>query len=209
MLKYYEYLLRIKIFLNKEYSLDVLENIEQFPLNNDSKLMEYYEKIADRLNKITLKQTDRINSDRFYIQKIKPFFINHQIYYEVTFTMASDYTSKFDRIIAFTKLEISHNYAVKLSIKHDEIKIMGKSMPIRVIDNWEVSVRPCELDNYADFFGGHTRITGSGAEYRELMYFLTETRMSFVDLIVSTDSYFTYVKEQITKHAKALHFFEV
>ncbi|WP_060825495.1 ATP-dependent DNA helicase [Sulfurospirillum cavolei] len=209
MLKYYEYLLRIKIFLSEKYALEVLDNIEKFPLNNDSKLMEYYEKIADRLDKIPLKQVDRISSDRFYIQKIKPFFINHKIYYEVTFTIASDYTSKFDRIIAFTKLDMSHNYAVKLSIRHDGIKIMGKTMPIRVIDDWEVSVRPCELDNYADLFGSHTRITGSGAEYRELMSFLTETRMSFVDLVVSSDSYFAHIKELITKHAKALHFFEV
>lgn len=138
--------------------------------------MSIMKKLPIELNKIPLKQTDRINSDRLYTKDKTIFLLIIKIYYEVTFTMASDYTSKFDRIIGFTKLEISHNYAVKLSIKHDEIKLWVNLMPIRVIDNWEVSVRPCELDNYADLFGGHTRITGSGAEYRELMYFLTETR---------------------------------
>ena len=47
MLKYYEYLLRIRIFLHDEYSLDVLANLEQFPLDVDGGLIEYYEKIAD------------------------------------------------------------------------------------------------------------------------------------------------------------------
>ncbi|MDR2192707.1 MAG: hypothetical protein LBO62_07520 [Endomicrobium sp.] len=41
-------------------------------------------------------------NDRFYIQKIKPFFTESKIYYEVTFTPANEKASKFGRIIAFT-----------------------------------------------------------------------------------------------------------
>lgn len=50
MLKYYEYLLRIKAFLKTTYNMDVLENIDDFPLELDTNLIEYYHKIADRIN---------------------------------------------------------------------------------------------------------------------------------------------------------------
>ena len=46
MLKYYEYLLRIKILLHDKYSLDVLVNLEQFPIATDESLNEYYFKIS-------------------------------------------------------------------------------------------------------------------------------------------------------------------
>ena len=41
MLKYYEYLLKIKIYLNDTYGLQVLNNIEDFPLNTDTELSDY------------------------------------------------------------------------------------------------------------------------------------------------------------------------
>ena len=48
MLKYYEYLLRIKNFLNEKYSLDELSNLDQFPLETDDCFKEYYEKFYNR-----------------------------------------------------------------------------------------------------------------------------------------------------------------
>ena len=150
MLKYYEYLLKIKIFLKKKYNIEVLENIDMFPLNMDSSLMEYYEKIAIKIDNISSTSPKIDYNDRYYIQKIKPFFVNHKIYYEVTFTTAYDKVSKFDRVIAFTKLDISANYAVRLSIRNDNIRMMDKTMSVQIIDQWEVSIRPCELNNFAD-----------------------------------------------------------
>ena len=64
-------------------------------------------------------------NDRAYIQKIKPFFVKRHIFYEVTFTVANDKASKFDRVIAFTSLDLSDNYAVKLSI-HTEMCIRDR-----------------------------------------------------------------------------------
>lgn len=206
MLKYYEYLLKIKIFLKNTYNLDVLENIDKFPLDTDSNLTEYYEKIAARINQSHSNKTRSSYNDRYYIQKVKPIFVNHYIYYEVTFTVANDKTSKFDRVIAFTNLEISSNYAVKLSVRNDTITIMGKVMPIQIIDGWEVSIRPCELNRFSQIVG-ERRINGGMTEYRELMRFLTETGMSLVDLIDSSDDYFMYVKTEMFKGVTDFRFF--
>ena len=42
MLKYYEYLIKIKIYLKETFDMDVLMNISDFPLNTDPQLLEYY-----------------------------------------------------------------------------------------------------------------------------------------------------------------------
>jgi hypothetical protein len=85
MLKYYEYLLRIKSLLKDKYNFDVLENIDKFPVNIDPVLQEYYEKIAVKINQPVKTRRKNNYRDRYYIEKIKPFFVNQEIYYEVTF----------------------------------------------------------------------------------------------------------------------------
>lgn len=209
MLKYYEYLLKIKTFLRDTYKLNVLENIEEFPLNNDTQLLEYYEKISEKILKPSTSCTYANYNERYYIQKIKPFFINQQVFYEVTFILANNKSSKFDRVIAFTSLDISSNYAVKFSIHNDYIEILGKTMSILVIDNWSVSIRPCELDNFADIFGSHPKITSKNKEYQGIMQFLTETKMSLTEFITTSEEYFNGVKSIIMTHAKKAHFFNI
>lgn len=209
MLKYYEYLLKIKVFLNETYHMNVLDNIDDYPLNLDDNLMEFYQQIAVRVVKPSSHATRNPYNDRAYIQKIKPFFVKHHIFYEVTFTVANDNISKFDRVIAFTKLDLSDNYAVKLSIHNDFIDVLGKVMPIQIIDGWEVSIRPCEINRFADFFGNHIKISSSSNEFRGLMRFLTETRISLTDLVTASDSYYSFVKSKCTKDTKVTHIFNL
>ena len=142
-------------------------------------------------------------------RKSNLFFVKRHIFYEVTFTVANDKASKFDRVIAFTSLDLSDNYAVKLSIHNDVIGVLGKVMPIQIIDSWEVSIRPCEVNRFADFFGSHTQISGGNNEFRDLMKFLTDTRMSLVDLVISSDSYYSWAKAKCTKEAKVTHIFDL
>ena len=49
MLKYYEFMVKIKGYLKFQYGLSVLANLNRFPLNVDKNLQEYYEKIAKKL----------------------------------------------------------------------------------------------------------------------------------------------------------------
>lgn len=184
MLKYYQYLLQLKNFLKEKSNLDLLKNIDKFPLNIDKTNQEYYEKIVEKIENVNVHQS-KLKSDRYYIQKIKPFFVNNKVYYEVTFTRASDNISKFDRFIAFTKHDIMDNYAVKLWIRIDSINILGKNMPIRIIEKWETSIRPCELENFARIFGMNINISTDSNEYKNLISFLTKTNYNLVDLVVS------------------------
>lgn len=85
MLHYYRDLLRIKSILKSKYDMDVLHNIEKFPVRLDNSMDEYYEKIAQSLDEIGIDLTSRCNL-AFYVHKIKSFFVNEQVYYEVTLT---------------------------------------------------------------------------------------------------------------------------
>ena len=198
MLKYYEYLLKIKHFLKNDYDLDVLENIENFPLDTNDSLVEYYNKIVEKIDTNKLRIGSHIHRDRYYIHKIKPFFVNSNIYYEVTFSVANDKGSKFDRVIAFTKLDILNNYAVELAIRNDFINILGKRMPIQIIEAWKVSIRPCEIDNFAKIFGQCLKIKRSMKEYHELMRFITNTRMNLVELIDSEEDYYNFIRSKVS-----------
>ncbi len=208
LLKYYEYLLKIKNFLKNTYNLDVLHNIEEFPIQNDSNLKEYYEKISTLINQPRGNRKKTDYTDRYYIQKIKPFFIKNQIYYEVTFSNATDYTSKFDRIIAFTQKDILGNYAVKLSISSDEIEILDKKMPIKIIDNWEVSIRPCEIDNFAKIFGIKINSSNSKESY-ELMRYLTNSGLNLIEIIDLNEWYYNYTKKTVTEKARVSRIFNL
>ncbi len=205
MLKYYQYILNIKLFLKREYNLDIFLNINEFPIKLDKTTQEYYEKISEKIDTSLIGKTQK---DRYYIQKLKPFFVNNIVYYEVTFTKSHDKVTKFDRIIAFTKLDITHNYAVDLFVGKAYIELLGKQMPINIIQNWEVSIRPCELNNFARIFGMHINIQSSNKEYKELMHFLTQTNFSLNEYVIQEQGYYDFVKNKVTDGSK-IQFFDV
>jgi len=207
MLKYYEYLLKIKSYLYSVHNLTVLENIDQFPLNTDTTLTEYYEKIAEQLQHPSYLREKTYN-DRYYILKSRPFFVRGEVCYEITFALASDRTSKFDRLIAFTKHDISTNYAAKPLISESSILILGKRMPILIIDDWEVSIRPCELNNFAKIFGLRHEF-GNSKEITGLMTFLTRSKLSLVEFIDSPEPFYQATVRQITRSAKNVYFIHI
>lgn len=209
MLKYYEHLLKIKLYLKQTFNLDVLENISNFPLNTDTELSDYYAKIAERIELPSALSYSVTYNDRYYVQKVKPFFINQKIYYEVTFTAANANVSKFDRVIAFTQHEIVDNYAVKFSIHNDMIRILDKDMSILVIDGYEVSIRPCEWDNLSEIFGPRVKHSTNSNEYKELMRYLSVVRMSLTELVSSEQDYYDFIKEKIIVRAQSVKIYKM
>lgn len=208
MLKYYEYLLRIKNFLHEKYSIDVLSNLEQFPLEADDCFKEYYEKIAQKVDQYKTPIRNGFRFDRFYIQTIKPFFFGNKIYYEVAFIPANDRASKTDRIIAFTDIEITDFYAVKFAIADNYIDLFGKKMPIRIIVDWEVNIRPCEFSNFSKLID-NKEFTPSQAEQRNFAQYLTETGVNLSEIVMFSDEVYQEVHDRIVPKSNTRHFFDV
>lgn len=194
MLKYYEYLFRIRSLLHDHCGLVVLSNLEDFPVNLDPSLREYHQKIAERIEAFRLAQRDRRAHDRYYIHRTRPFFVGRHVYYEVTFYRAVNKVSKFDRIIAFTDIDITDKYAATLTLARDSIEVLGKEMPIMIILKWEVSIRPCEFDNFARLLGMRTKVRTNSKEYRYLMRALTAGSSNLLDLIDLPDDKYAEVR---------------
>ena len=208
MLKYYEYLFRTKIFLRKKYSLDVLSNLDQFPLEKDDSFKEYYEKIAQNIDQYKTPIRNGFQFDRFYIQNIKPFFCGDKIYYEVAFIPANDRSSKTDCIIAFTDIEITDFYAVKFAIADNYIDLFGKQMPIHIIVDWEVNIRPCEFSNFSKLIYNDEFAIGQ-AEQRNFTQYLTETGASLSEIVMLPDRDYHEVYDRIVPKTNTRHFFDV
>ena len=209
MLKYYEELLKIKKFLSEKYKFSVLENIMDFPINTDRDMEEFYQKISEKIDNYRLDSEQLICKDRLYIQKIKPFFVNEKVYYEVTFTLATDNVSKFDRVIAFTNLEIVDNYSVYLEIHKDTISIINNEMEINIIDSWKPTIRPCELDNFSFIFNGNKKLKSNSKSYEELMRFIHDSKMNLLDLIISSDEFYNNIKNKNISFSNNSALFEI
>lgn len=208
MLKYYEYLLRIKNHLHDNYGLDVLENLDQFPIETDESLKEYYEKIAEKIDQYKTPIHNGFRLDRFYIQRIKPFFFGNKIYYEVAFIPANDKASKTDRIVAFTDIEITDYYAVKFAIEDNSIDLFDRRMPIRIIVDWEVSIRPCEFSNFTKLINNYGFIPGK-VEQQNINNYLTKTGLSLSEIILFSDDVYQDVYDLVVPKTDAKHFFDI
>ncbi|WP_085875817.1 ATP-dependent DNA helicase [Peptoniphilus vaginalis] len=188
MLKYYKYLLEAKTLLSKYYGIQILHNLNKFPLQLDSTLQEYYTKISKKIDQYPVSFSVK-EKNRYYIQKIKPLFVNGKIYNEVTFIPTDDRKnkSKSSRVIAFTSLDIRSNYACKFHLIQESIEILGKTMPITIIDGWEISIRDCEFQNFMSLIKGK-RWKVPYKEQRMICDYLTRSRFSLNELIDFPDT---------------------
>lgn len=208
MLKYYEYLVRIRSLLHDRCGINVLGNLEKFPVDLEPSLSEYHWKIAQRIAIAREVPVDEGSRNRYYIHKVRPFFTGGRIYYEVTFSNITDRINKFDRIIAFTDIDMTDKYAANLTLLSDSIEVLGQTMPITIIREWAVSIRPCEFDNFAKVLGHSTDVRGS-AEYRNLMRFLTDTSASLLDLVDMGNTHYHHIKSIVLQRIQKPQIFPV
>ena len=210
MIKYFKYLLIIKKFVKEQCNLDILGNISDFPINTDKDLDVYYQAVAHKIEETEPVVNPKVSDEnRYYIQKIKPFFIGSEIYYEVTFTMAFSNISKFDRVIAFTKYDILPNYSVKFSQREEYINVMGNDIKINIIDAWSVSIRPCEVTNYMHIFGSNVDIRSDNSEYKLLMSFLTKYRIDLCEFVTSSYDFYNHIKQSVVVKTQESFIFNI
>lgn len=200
MLKYYDYLFDLREFLKKKYDFEIIHNLEKFPRSLDPKLQEYYEKIVDEIDKLPLMGKSA-QGNRFYIQKVKPFYVRGNRYYEVTFSEANTKSIKTDRMIAFTKIPIMSNYASKLQLIPTKISIVGKQMPISIIVGWEISIRDCEFKNFCSVFSG-VREDVSRSETGAICRYMTIEGITLLDIVELTDEGFDELIESVKERAR-------
>lgn len=209
MLKYYDYLLRVRDLVNTQIGMTILGNLEDFPVDLDPSLREYHQKIAERIVAARSLPPSQSGKNRYYIHAVRPFFADGQIYYEVTFYNAVNRVSKFERIIGFTDIDITDKYAANLVLESDAIQVLGQTMPITIIREWEVSIRPCEFDNFARILDHQIKVSTGSSEYKNLMQYLTRTSSSLLDIVDMDDAKYASLKDWATKRSRQPQIFPV
>lgn len=205
MLKYYQYLLEMKNLVRKYFNIYILHNLNKFPLHLDSALQEYYAKIAERIEQHPFQLS--ATGNKYYIQKIKPIFVGNNIYHEVTFTPAVDKATKSSRVIAFTKLPVTSNYASRFQLVESSVEILGKTMPIVIITGWEVSIRDCEFQNFISVVTGE-RTKVPYPEQRTICSFLTRGS-SLTELMDFPDAAYQHLTAQWRQQLQSSKFIDI
>ncbi len=196
MLKYYDFLWRIRKYLKECHNISILNNLEKFPLNTDKLDNEYYELVA-KIFDGALPKSVRLSSSRYYVQKKTPFFINGEQYFEVTLQLAGVYATKFNRITAYTKEDISTNYSIKIGYVDRTINLWGVDSKVKVIINWQVSIDSKCLNKLGKILKINTKLTSRHNEYESLMKVLSDTGLSFLDLIDLQDEEYSEIIKRI------------
>jgi hypothetical protein len=201
MLQHLDNLVEIKLFLKNKFHLNVLESLDTFPTNLDNLDKDYYQEIA---KKFVVADTKKGNEYGiiYYIKKIKLIYINSIKFYEVTLSPANDLASKFDHIVAFTKISILKNYAIKISFCTTEINVFGKNIPIKFIKDYQISIRPCELKNILKIFGQYKDFQRSNKEYSNLMILLKTNYLTIDKLVQAPQILYEQYKSIINEKAR-------
>ena len=197
MQKYYYYLLKLKEYVKLEFNLDILSNISDYPLNNDTSLIDYYKKIAIEVEKVKIGPSNKLEKARYYVEKSKPIYINGNIYYEITLSSATDKMNKFDRMIAYTKYDILPNYAIIISLVEKDIELFSSMTSIKIISNWKVAIRSCEINNLSKIFNNDIVVKSNMVEYKNLMKYLTDENICLLDLTLMPNESYLEEKEKI------------
>jgi len=205
VLKYYQYYLLIRDFMKKHFQMNILHNLEKFPLDTDKSIQEYHEKIAERLN-VTRPINDLTRAQRLYVHKVVPFIAMDKVYFEVILTPAYDTTSKFDRFVCYSSFWIPSHYSLKADIYYEDIMLNDKRMPINILVDYQVSIRPCELNNYASIFGDDIDIKANHAEYRGMMNYLSVSGASLLEIVLSSNGEYYRIKQKMFSKSQVHHF---
>lgn len=197
MQKYYYYLLKLKEYVKNEFNIEILLNISKYPLNNDTSLLDYYKKIAHEIKKVEIGSKNKLDKARYYIEKTKPFEFDGNIYYEITLSTATDKMNKFDRMIAYTEYDILPNYAITISFVEKEISLFSSKTTIKIINNWRVAIRSCEINNLSKIFCNDNIVKSNMNEYNNLMNYLTKENINLLNLVLMSDDEYLIEKRKI------------
>ena len=102
MLKYYDYLWQMRKYLKEQFNIEVLKNLEKFPLHLDEEDKEYNTLVAKVVDSIG-KEHNAFRSSRYYVQNNTPFYVDGERYFEITLQLAGMYATKYNRITVYTK----------------------------------------------------------------------------------------------------------
>lgn len=189
MRKYIDYLFIIKKMMKDCYKIELLKGLETINFYSNNLSSQFYEKVAQTIENCGGGTYANTNGCRFYVWNRKPFIVNYCLYYEYILVPAKDKLNKFDHITMFSRHRIPNFNAVSVVNQNTTIDMFNIDIPIQVIVDYEISIRPVELMNIKRIFNPEIkrRIKSTDSEYIGLMNFMKSNNTNLLE-IVSMDS---------------------
>ena len=181
MLKYYDFMWQIRDDFGRS-GIDILPNLENFPIEINQIDKSYYEIVARAIEEHQSNGSN-LRKSRYYIEKQSAFYVNGKRYYEVTLQLAGIFATKFNRITVYSKEFIPSSYSIQIGYDELNIELWDVTTKIKFITNWKVSIEPACLNKLAKILGFSTKISSSYGEYESLMAYLTNTGINLLDFI--------------------------
>ena len=196
ILKYYNFLWKIRDYLQKKFGISVLSNLEKFPRKKNEEDEEFNQLIAAAVE--TVSDTHNpISYNKYYIQKKTAFYVGSERYFEITLQLADKYATKYNRVTVYSKKDISTNYSIQVGCTETDIFLWDNVSKIKVITDWRVSIEPTSLNKLAKILKTNVVIGSNYGEYSSLMKFLTESGINLLDFIDLRDTKFNDILHRI------------
>lgn len=195
VLHQFESLIHIKHLLKNEFDMDVLKNLDRFPLDLDDTFVSYYKSILNALDAISADAP--LDSDYYYIQSQRLIYLEGRCLYEITVYPVMSQRAPTNRIIVFSQERLLPYYAVQLKLAYSSFVLSGQRIQMRFVRDWEVSIRPCELDGFASLMRMAVTNNRKHLGYVELMGFLKSSYWTIPDIVRLPDDEFEVVMDQI------------
>ena len=198
LIKYKEYLVLCRKLAKEKLGIVILAGLDNVNWDEDPGLQEYYDLIFDKVANFGFGISPSVGKDRYYVYSRKAVFSKDHLFYEYSLMPAMNFTSKFDHVIAFSQDRIPTNYSIQISVKQSSIFALGRPLSIMVVDGWETSIRPCEINKLLKLLGSSERISGGLNSYKQLMRILTDSKMSLLDLCTLPINDFTQLINSVS-----------
>ena len=189
LLHYYEDILMLKTFLKQEYDMNIIEDLSKYPLDLDDSLKNYYRTILNALD-LNYNSDDKKGTNSYYIQKKKPIYIDGNLFYEYTLSLAQDNLSKFGRFIAYSRINIFPNYAIRASFVSRPVKVLGNVLEVSIISTYWVAIRPCEFRHIAHILNISSQFKRT-LQYDKIMTFIQNKHLSLSQIICFDDEQYS------------------
>ena len=198
---YFRYICLIKKLLKEEFNLDIINNIDLFPMYDDKSMKENYDIICDKIEHVDITKGKALKG-KFYVEKINTIYSRGNVYYEITLSKATDYNNKFERLTFYSKQYIPDNYSINISALDDFVDLNVGKVKIKVLTSYKVAIRICELKNLFKIFGESRNFGEDYKEYRNLMDYLTNNQCSINQILCLENDEFSLVLENVKQGAE-------
>ncbi len=180
MLKYYDFLYNIKMLL-KIHGIEIVKNLQDFPLDLDNTFDDYYNAIYK-----CFEVEGNSRSGKYYINNVNVIKVGSKRFYQLSISECYDKTNNLDKFIVFSEIDIPTNYSVNLYLRDDIINVLGILMPVKIVTNWAIAIRPCELTRISKIVGCNKEVKGNKDYYNWMMY-LTKNKINLLDVVKFND----------------------